>query len=130
MAAAARDLASRRVVAAQWAGVLGPPIIWALRFGLNYAMMPLACAADAALLLHAANAIAVLALLALTFVALRFRRVPDEAAAVDTELHRRTRFMGLFGLMSAALFLVVIIAESLAVLMIDPCLVAGPLVPH
>lgn len=130
MRAAELDPGARRVVAAQWAAVLGPPIIWALRFGLNYAAMPLACSADAVVLLHAANGVAILVLFGLAGVAHRFRRAAVAGMVGDDEQRRRTAFMGRFGLMSAALFLVVVIAESLAVLMIDPCLVAGPLVPH
>jgi hypothetical protein len=125
------DAHARRVVMAQWLVVLGPPVIWALRFGLSYALMPLACSADAVLLLHAMNAVAMLLLAGLGWLAYRFWRGSGETGADDAaDRIRRTRFMGLFGMMSAALFLLVIGAESLANVMIEPCMTAGPLVPH
>lgn len=124
------DLRATRVVAAQWAVVLGPPVLWTLRFMGNYALMPLACSHGALLLLHAMNAVALLILMGLGWMAWRVHRGTSAGAADADDLVRRTRFMGLFGLMSVALFFVVIVAEGLANVMIDPCLTAGPLVPH
>jgi hypothetical protein len=130
MRATQSDLRARRVLATQWAVVLGPPILWTLRFMGNYALMPLACSHGALPLLHAMNGVALAALLLLGWLAWRIWRGTDAAAAGSDDLARRTRFMGLFGMMAAALFFVVIVAEGLANFMIDPCLTAGPLVPH
>jgi hypothetical protein len=119
-----RDTGSR---IGQLAVAVGPPTLWGLRFLFNYAAMPWACTADGVWLLHLVTALTLGLLLALGRLAYGYRRtgsgVADESAA-------RTRFMGLFGMMSAALFAAVVSAEWLATVMIDPCLTAGPLVPH
>lgn len=104
-----------------WILVLGPPVIWAARFMATYGISPLACAADALVLLHGITLVSAAAVAALGWVSWRDWRAARAA---------RTRAMTLFGLMAAALFLVVIIAEGLANVMIDPCLLSGPLVPH
>jgi hypothetical protein len=129
MHATQSDLRVRRSLAAQWAVVLGPPILWTLRFMGNYALMPLACSHGALPLLHALNGVALAALLVLGWLAWRIWRGTAADAETD-DLARRSRFMALFGMMAAALFFVVIVAEGLANFMIDPCLTAGPLVPH
>jgi hypothetical protein len=126
-----QDLRSTRVMVGQWLGVLGPPILWAVRFGVNYALMPLVCAAQLTWLPHAITAAALVLLAGMGWTAYRFWSATRGATAADTpDLVRRTRFMGLFGMMSAALFALAVIAEWLANVMIDPCLTAGPLVPH
>jgi hypothetical protein len=129
-----QDLRSTRVMVAQWVGVLGPPILWAIRFGVNYALMPLICAAELIWLPHTITAISLVLLAGMGWTAWRFwsgtRGARDAAPAGTSDLVRRTRFMGLFGMMSAALFTLAVLAEWLANVMIDPCLTAGPLVPH
>jgi hypothetical protein len=126
-----QDLRSTRVMVGQWLGVLGPPILWAVRFGVNYALMPLVCAAELTWLPHTITAIALALLAGMGWTAYRFWSGTRGAAPAGTsDLVRRTRFMGLFGMMSAVLFTLAVIAEWLANVMIDPCLTAGPLVPH
>jgi hypothetical protein len=126
-----QDLRSRRVVFGQWAGVLGPPILWAVRFGASYALVPLICAAGLTWLPHVITAASLVILGFMGWTAWGFWRGARGAPPAGTsELVRRTRFMGLLGMLSAVLFTVVIIAEWLASVMVDPCLVAGPLVPH
>lgn len=116
-----------------WSGILGPPIIWAGRFGISYVLASWACVADAMWLLHAitiASLAGVGVLGWLSWHSWRASREPSPAEpGPGDDRQQRVRFMALFGLFSSALFAVVIIAEGLANVLIDPCLTAGPLLP-
>lgn len=115
----------------QWAGVLGPAVIWAARFGVSYTIVPFVCTTDSVLLLHVITAVAVAAAAALGWSSwLQFR----STRAADVRAHRnetvgRYRFMGLLGTFSSALFVAVMVAEGLASFFVDPCHVSGPLLP-
>lgn len=125
------DLNSRRITAALWFAVLGPPILWALRFGVNYGLMPLGCTAGLTWLFHLVSALALVLLVVMGLTGYRFWKAASAVPREDADdLTRRTRFMGLLGMLSAALFVVVVIAEALAIIMIHPCLTSGPIVPH
>jgi hypothetical protein len=115
-----------RGIFALWFGVLGPPTIWLARLKLSYILIPYACATGWTLMLHAVT----FGTLALTgfagWVAWRSWRQAGrtrESDAADT-LHR-TRFMAMFGLLSAGFFLAVIAAEGLLNFLIDPCITGG-----
>lgn len=103
-----------------WLVALGPPVIWAIRFAIVYVLVPYACREDAVALLHVLTLISLATVTVLGWVAWNSR------AAAGRE---RARFMALFGILSSGLFLLVIAAEGLANVMVDPCAAAGPLIP-
>lgn len=103
-----------------WAVMLGPPVIWAVRFAVVYVLVPYVCRADALILLHVITVLSVAAVAALGVLSWRQRA----AARSD-----RARFMALCGILSSALFAVVVAAEGVANLLVDPCLASGPLLP-
>ena len=106
-----------------WYGFLGPPIIWAVRFMVAYALVPGACSAGGLLAL---NAVTLGALggtvLAGVVAAGSLRRTRGQPSDPDW---RRARFMAIAGLFTAALFTAVIVAEGLANVLVDPCLGSG-----
>lgn len=103
-----------------WLVTLGPPVIWGVRFAVVYVLVPYACRADAIALLHVITLIALAAVAGLGWMAWSSR---------GGARGERARFMALFGILSSGLFLVVIAAEGLANVMVDPCLAPGPLIP-
>lgn len=123
---------TRRFTIRLWAPVIGPPVVWAVRFMATYGLSPLACAADAIILLHGITALSVVVTGSLGWLSWRYRNAARDAleAHPDDDVLMRVHSMALFGIMSAALFALVILAEGLANVMIDPCLTSGPLVPH
>lgn len=125
------EVGTRRSTILLWMLALGPPVVWAIRFALSYALVPLVCLADFIVVLHVITVVTLSTVLGLGWLSSRFwqsTRVTPEH--VDDAVMKRARFMALFGMMSAALFTLVIIAEGLANVMIDPCLTSGPLMPH
>lgn len=106
---------------AQWLGVVGPPLVWLTHFQAKYA---LAGNVPGTRPHGAMAAIGVVALLLVGGCALAARRQwrSAETSPPDRYAGRsgRARFMGALGLLSAALFALVIIAQLLADLFIAP----------
>ena len=107
----------------QLTGVLGGPVIWLTQFELNYAFVGPACAAGSRLRLHLVSLASVLLVLGCGALAWRGfvsagRAWPDDAPGGPVG---RSRLLGGVGLFSGALFLLVILAQWAATIMIDPC---------
>lgn len=119
----------RRELAALWFGFLGPPVLWAARLCTAYVLVPAACDRGGLPALHAVTAAALAGTIAAGFVAWRRWRAAATAegpAAAGEPTGGRTRFLGIAGVLSAALFATAIVAEGLANVLVDPCLVPGP----
>lgn len=112
-----------------WFGFLGPPIIWAVRFMVAYALVPEACSAAGLLALNVVTLVALAGTMLAGVVAARsWRRTRGEHGAQDDPgrtAWRRARFMALAGIFTSALFTAVIVAEGLANVLVDPCLGSG-----
>lgn len=96
-----------------WLGVLGPPAIWLTNFQIIYARVLPACAIKSNVWLITSSLIGLALIAWCGFLALR------EAGAGGE--HRTRRFMAHVGLMSAALFALVTIAQIIAMLLMEPC---------
>lgn len=110
---------------AQWFGVLGPPVIWAVRFGLIYTLVPYACWWDSVFVLHLTTILALIGTAAAGWFAWREWSAAGPSSGEDPEPGTRSRFMGLLGMFNSAFFSLVIAAEGLANVMIDPCQQGG-----
>lgn len=107
---------------ALWFGVLAPPVLWAIRLSGSYVLVPVVCRTGWIGVLHgltAATLIGTLVAGALAYRAWRGAAPPEPARG------GRVRFMGLIGVLSAAFFFAVIVAEGLANFLVNPCLNAG-----
>lgn len=123
MAAASRE---RPGLAWQLFGFLGPPIIWAVRFMVAYALVPAACSAGGLLLLNIVTLVALGGTVLAGVVSARsLPRTRGEQGEHGDQVRRRARFMAMAGLFTSALFTAVIVAEGLANVLVDPCLGAG-----
>lgn len=122
--------AAPRAMLPLWFGVLGPPVIWALRFGTVYGLVPYACWWDWLPVIHVVTVVS----LALTALAgwmawSRGRRLGSAPGADPARAGDRARFMARLGTWSAALFAVVMLAEWVPTFLLSPCQTAGAPIP-
>jgi hypothetical protein len=113
---------SRGILALCFA-VLAGPLAWALGLNVGYALVLPACARGAVLPLHLVSVATLLLAAAGGLVAWReWRRIgggtPDEAGGTIA----RSRFMAVLGLLASAFFSLVIVAQWIASLTLDPCM--------
>jgi hypothetical protein len=119
-------MAERPGLAGLWFGFLGPPIIWAVRFTIAYALVPGACSAAGLLALNVVTLVALGGTVLAAVVAARaWRHTRSQHRAESQTGWRRARFMALAGLFTSALFGAAIVAEGLANVLVDPCLGSG-----
>jgi len=118
----AHELSTSRAILALWAAFLAAPVAWLLQMQLNYALVPWACAH------HASVAFVLVALLALAVAAggglsawRTWRRVGAEESTEAGGSVGRTRFLALTGVMTSAMFSLVILAQGLAAVFLSPC---------
>ena len=117
------DLRSAEGTISLWAGVLGSPIAWAIQFELTYMLVPWVCTHHNRWLLPLLH-IAFLALSVLGGVVSwrDWQRVGQTMPhSQDEETVGRTRFLAALGVMSAALFSLLIVAQLAASFFLDPC---------
>lgn len=105
-----------------WSGMLGPPILWAIRISASYVLVPMVCRTGWIGILHALTAASLVGVLVFGVLAYRAWRGRH---GTDTPPTGRIRFMGLTGVLSASFFFAVIVAEGLANFLVHPCLGAG-----
>jgi hypothetical protein len=97
-----------------WLGMLGPPVAWIINFEIIYARVMPACASGTKIGLLLSSLIFLVLIGICGFLAF------GELGAAGE--HRARRFMAHVGLMSAALFALVTIAQTIAMFIMDACL--------
>ena len=106
-----------------YAGLLGAPILWAIQFQLTYMLVPWVCTHRNGWLLPFIH----LVFFALTLAAgvLSWREWKRVGATLpesqEEERLARTKFLGALGLMSVALFALLILAQTVTSFFLDPC---------
>lgn len=109
-----------------WFALLGPPVLWAVRFGAAYVLVPLACARGSVMVLQAITVVALLATAAAGLVGWReWRRAGGSRQVELGGADARARFMALVGVLGSGLFFAVIVVEALALFFISPCQSGG-----
>lgn len=113
--AEAAKAAQPRRSGAQWLGFLGPPVVWLTQFQIKYTLANAPGGSRAHSALIATGAVAIVAVAALAVMSLRqFRRAGSSPLDQTARVVERSRFLALLGLMSSALFLLVIVAQAVA----------------
>jgi hypothetical protein len=107
----------RRIELALWTGMLAPPIAWLIQFQILYSNVLPSCVSNTKVGLFSTTAICFL--IALASGALAWRELRRNPA--PDELVKSRRFMSYVGLMTSGLFALVIIAQTIAVIVVDPC---------
>jgi hypothetical protein len=107
----------------QWFGVLGAPVAWFVQLNLGYAWGWWACGFDRPLWpAHLTTAVCLaVALLSCGTAVASWRAVRGWPSDTDTGAPATTRTMAVLGVLTGSLFSVVIVAEWVAILMLDPC---------
>jgi hypothetical protein len=108
---------------ALFVALLGPPIVWLTALQIAYAFAAFACDLERSPLLLHATTVAALAVVAVTAViAARHLRRSGIHRLVDADTSgHRARFLALGGVVLAAQFAAVLLAQELAVVVLAPC---------
>jgi hypothetical protein len=107
---------------AMWIGPLLPAVAWAVQMQLNYWLLHGACARASNLALRSVFLIAIVSVVIAGLGCwLSWLRLKDIWPTGQRERQARSRFLAVLGLLMAAMFLLVIIAQGVATLVFDPC---------
>jgi hypothetical protein len=105
-------------------GFLGPPAIWLIQLLTNFVLVTVSCEIGTRVWLFVASAVFLLASIAagvLSWVNWRTAGLtwpgPEDGGILG-----RSRFLSLLGVMTSALFSLIILAQATAVLFLHPCL--------
>ena len=105
-----------------WAGVLLPPIIWALQMQINYWAVRGACARGGNIRLYSVTSIALLMIIFSGLSAwIGARRSNDGRRVEWGALVSSSRFMFALGLLDCAVFFMAVMAQSIAAIVFHPC---------
>jgi hypothetical protein len=105
-----------------WTGLLLPPIAWSMQIEVVYLLSDYACKTQNFLPNHLASAVALIVSLAGLGIAWRnLKQAGDKWPSDHAGPIPRSRFMAVLGLMSGALFSLVIIAQWLPTIVGVPC---------
>ena len=109
--------------AMQWYGVLVPPLAMLVNLSLGFALVPWSCSANNRALLHGEIALLVLLSLSGGLMAHRQWRRHGGGGEVDDAggPAARSRFLGVLGMASSALFTLILLAQWLANAYLTPC---------
>lgn len=102
-------------------GLFGPPLVWLATLQLIYGIAPFACEVGISRLPIRATEAATLAVIAATVLIARRGLRADETAAMDGTSGHLSSFFGAGGLVLVAQFLLVIVAQQLAIVFFGPC---------
>jgi hypothetical protein len=107
---------------ALWTSMLLGPIAWFLNFQIIYGFAAVACKTGKLRMFISCGVTLAIVLagviLSIRLVMLSRKREPDE---LTDQLQNRAHFMAVVGLLANLLFMLVIIAQTIASMMIDPC---------
>lgn len=104
-----------RNVGPLWVGILGAPAVWGILLQAIYALSPVACAHHRLWILHALDIAGLILAAIAALICLRYWR------RQSTDEQDRTRFLASWGLLSSSLFFLLILAQTIAGFMLDPC---------
>ena len=105
---------------AQWASIVGAPLVFLANLSLAYAFVPLACATQRSTLLHLSHGIALVLVLAATLLAWLALRSPTPKGA-PREAAARMTFLSEIGIWISALSALAVALQWSAQWWLDPC---------
>ena len=106
-----------------WLGFLAAPVAWALQLQTTYALVPKACDDHTLAPLHVSSAVFLAVAVAGLWIAWRNWQLVGQGwpSAEEGGSASRARFMAVLGMLSSSLFVLLIVAQWIPVLFIDPC---------
>ena len=103
---------------ALWVGILGPPFFWLVQFQIIYALVLPACISHRGIVLAIISIVFGAAMIGCGVIAWNGRvPVADSPPRIKFVRH----FMAVLSLMSTSMFLLVVIAQTIATPMHSPC---------
>jgi cytochrome c biogenesis factor len=116
------DVPDAAELRALWAGFLLPPTAFLLNLEVAYALVPTACSSQSRLLVHLVHLVCLLIALTGGCFALRLWRFYGETwPGEEGGRVSRSRFMAGIGLLLTALFALVIVAQWIPSVVLNPC---------
>ncbi len=107
---------------ALWTGLLAGPVIWLLSFEANFALAPWACEFQAKLALYVVSIIALILAASSYLLAWRqWKELGKEWPGEAGGTLARSRVMAGGGVLTSALFFLVILAQSIPELILGAC---------
>ena len=111
-----------RQIAALWAGVLLPPLAFLSNLGLGYALVPRECVSTNPLVIHLTHLVFLLLAVFGGWIGWREKQGPHYEPTGDPEGSAgRVALMAKAALMGGVMFSLVIVAQWIASVMLDPC---------
>jgi hypothetical protein len=117
-----RSDSGERAPLLQWIGFFLAPAVFFIHLQLAYVLVPWACATGLRIWIHVATLAAVLLAIAGTGAAWRVHaRAEGVANNDDAGAIPRTRFLGVLGLCQSTIFVLLLVAQLIAGVVISPC---------
>jgi len=101
-----------------WAGVVLAPAAWAAQMGAVYALAGPACERQSRVILHVVTIICFLLAVASGIICWFYRNPASDDHAQD----KRIGFLANYGVWASVYFALVIIAQAITTIMLDPCM--------
>jgi hypothetical protein len=101
-----------------WVGVLGSAAAWGAQLQTIYSLAPWACAQHRLPVLYGLEFLFLATAVVCGLLCIRYFHRGDQ----HTEEKDRTRFLASYGMLSSAMFSTLIVAQTIATLMLDPCM--------
>ena len=119
---ATQYFSQRKGLLALWAGILLPPCAWFLHQQLSYMLVPWACVTGRQFILYAVTLATLLLAIGGGLVARHsWRRLGRDRADGAGGVVARSRFMAVGGVLSSALFSLVIVAQGIPSFILNAC---------
>lgn len=110
-------------IAMLWFAVLAGPVAWTIGLNLDYSLVRVACVRETMLLLHLVTLVTLALAAAGGWVAWReWGRAGAELPGEEGGTLPRSRFMSVLGLLGSAFFALVIVAQWIGKLFLNPCM--------
>jgi hypothetical protein len=106
----------------QWVGFFLPPAAFFVHLQIGYVLVPWACTTRSWGWIHVVNVLSVLCAALGTWAAWRVHaRAESGARNDDAGAVPRTRFLGVVGICMGGMFVLLLVAQSVAAIIISPC---------
>ena len=114
---------SGRALLRQWLGLLGAPVVWLAQFQASYSIVPGICHSRSTLALHLLSAAAIVLSAGAVALAHNTWRSARDLPRGDMTGGPvgRSWLMGVVGMLLGVFVMLVIIAQWIAAVLIDPC---------
>ena len=119
----APPIAGRSHDLALWTGILAGPSLMLAHLQWSYGLVPRECLAHSRLAIHIGSVVCLLltaAAGAMSWVIFSRHRADASGDSYEAAAARE-KFMAMVGILSSALFILVIVAQAIPSFMIDPC---------